>query len=144
MLEEIKKLEPNKIWLRSQVRSQPFYSICSKKSDIKLLTEDTPVTSISALTGDGINKLRNLIADKITNNDMSVESSLVPNLRHKKALSKARDYFNDAAANLKNGAPMEIISIDLKGGLENLEMITGESAGDELYDSIFSQFCIGK
>lgn len=115
-----------------------------KKSEIKVFTEDIRVTSISALTGDGINKLRNIIADKIINNDMSAESSLVPNLRHKKALSKARDHFNDAVINLKNGVPMEIISIDLKGGLENLEMITGESAGDELYDSIFSQFCLGK
>lgn len=115
-----------------------------KESEIKWLIEDVPVTIISALTGDGIDNLRNIIADKIVNNDLSVESALVPNLRHKKALSKARDYFNDAVKNLKEKAPMEIISVDLKGGMENMEMITGESADDELYDSIFSQFCLGK
>lgn len=115
-----------------------------KESEIKWLIEDVPVTNISALTGDGIDNLRNIIADKIINNDLSVESALVPNLRHKKALSKARDCFNDAVKNLKEKAPMEIISVDLKGGMENMEMITGESADDELYDSIFSQFCLGK
>ncbi|MFC1840785.1 tRNA uridine-5-carboxymethylaminomethyl(34) synthesis GTPase MnmE [Thermodesulfobacteriota bacterium] len=115
-----------------------------KKSEIKVFAQEIPITSISALTGDEIDTLRNIIADKIIDNDMSAESTIVPNLRHKKALSKARDYFNDAVTNLKSRAPMEIISVDLKGGLENLETITGESAGDELYDSIFSQFCLGK
>ncbi len=115
-----------------------------KRPEVEALTGDIPITSISALTGEGIGRLRDIIADRITNNDMSVESSLIPNLRHKMALSKASAYFNDAAANLKHKAPMEIISVDLKAGLENLELITGESANDELYESIFSRFCLGK
>jgi tRNA U34 5-carboxymethylaminomethyl modifying GTPase MnmE/TrmE len=39
---------------------------------------------------------------------------------------------------------MEIIAVDLKSGLESLEEITGESGGEDLYDRIFSEFCLGK
>lgn len=115
-----------------------------KESDIKPVINDIPIIGVSALTGEGIDALQDTIASGIIKNDISTENSLIPNLRHKTELAEAVVYFKDASRGLKNGAPMELISVDLKGGLECLEKITGESAEDDLYDSIFSQFCLGK
>ena len=108
------------------------------------ITGDVPVVIISALTGDGIDLLKDKIAEKIITSDAGTENHLVPNIRQKTALMKALEHFRTAVSNLKEGLPMEIISFDLKSGIEKLEEITGENSGDDLYDKIFSEFCLGK
>jgi tRNA modification GTPase len=39
---------------------------------------------------------------------------------------------------------MEIVAFELRSGLEHLGEITGQTIDDEILDSIFSQFCLGK
>jgi len=39
---------------------------------------------------------------------------------------------------------LEIVAADLTSGLEALSEITGEQSSEELLDTIFSRFCIGK
>ncbi len=108
------------------------------------LTENTPVVRLSALTGEGIDNLRNKISDKIISSDAGIENHLVPNIRQKNALSEALEHFRSASTNLRQDYPMEIVAFDLKGGIEKLEEITGKTSADDLYDKIFSQFCLGK
>jgi tRNA modification GTPase len=104
-----------------------------------------PIVKVSALTGKGINELRRAVLNKVTGTEMdSASVSLAPNLRHKKALMEASQYFKAAALNTREGRPMEIIAVDLKSGLDALAQITGESADEELYEKIFSEFCLGK
>jgi tRNA modification GTPase len=45
---------------------------------------------------------------------------------------------------LETAAPVELAAAELGRGLAALGTITGESAGPELLDAIFSEFCIGK
>ena len=108
------------------------------------LTGDITTVRISALTGDGIEDLCDRIAEKIINTDAGLEDHLVPNIRQKTALTKAIEHFKKAVSNLRQNLPMEIIAFDLKSGMEKLEEITGEASADDLYDKIFSQFCLGK
>jgi tRNA modification GTPase len=104
-----------------------------------------PIVKISALTGEGINELRRAVLNKVTRTEMdSASVSLAPNLRHKKALMEASQHFKAAVLNTREGRPMEIIAVDLKSGLDALAEITGESADEQLYEKIFSEFCLGK
>jgi len=103
-----------------------------------------PIVKVSALTGEGINELRRAVLNKVTGTEMDTSVSLAPNLRHKKALMEASQYFKAAVLNTREGRPMEIIAVDLKSGLDALAEITGESADEELYEKIFSEFCLGK
>ncbi len=114
------------------------------EKEIKDLAENVPAVKISARTGEGIDTLRDKIADKIVSSDSGLDNHLIPNIRHKDALLKALEHFKDAASNLENNSPMEIISFDLKSGIEQFEEITGEGSPDDLYDKIFSEFCLGK
>ncbi len=114
------------------------------EQDIRKAAGNVSVVKISALTGDGIETLRDIIAEKIISTDTGIENHLVPNIRQKTALMNALNHFRNAFSSLKDGSPMEIIAFDLKGGIEGLEEITGEGSGDDLYDKIFSQFCLGK
>jgi len=101
---------------------------------------------ISALTGQGIEHLKGAIHDTIlSDKDLSVTPShAVPNLRHREALKKARQYFLNASTGAGNNAPMEIVAFELRTGLDHLGEITGQTIDDDILESIFSQFCLGK
>jgi len=104
-----------------------------------------PVVRISALTGQGLDDLRKTIVECILEGDIDLTSSNVgPNLRHKQALLDAAGFFKNAARNLQEDAPMELIAVELKSGLDSLGEIIGETTSEEILDSIFSQFCLGK
>lgn len=103
------------------------------------------VTEISALTGRGLNRLRRAIAECILESQIEMTvSHIAPNLRHRQALSEAAEFFRSAAKNARENAPMEIIALELKSGLDSLGEITGETTSEEVLDNIFSQFCLGK
>jgi len=104
-----------------------------------------PVVRISALTGEGIDDLRKAIRDRVMTGQMDTTSSqIAPNLRHKIALEKAYQYFENAVSNTIGGSPLEIIVMDLNSGLEALGEIIGETTNEEILQKIFSQFCLGK
>ncbi len=104
-----------------------------------------PMVRISALTGQGLDDLRRIIVERVLESDMDLTSSnVVPNLRHKQALTDAAGFFKSAAQGLKEDAPMEIVAVELKSGLDALGAIIGETTSEEVLDSIFSQFCLGK
>ena len=106
---------------------------------------DFHVLEISALTGKGIEGLRTAIRDRILQDLTDPGASeVVPNLRHKEALLEASRCFEQAALNTREGAPLEIIAMDLISGLEALSELVGDTSADDVLDKIFSQFCIGK
>ena len=104
------------------------------------------MVEISALTGEGIDHLKEAIKDTILsdNAQASATSRAVPNLRHRQALVKARDQFLCASKSARKNTPMEIVAFELRNGLDHLGEITGQTIDDEILDSIFSQFCMGK
>jgi tRNA modification GTPase len=111
----------------------------------KQLDGFTSPVKISALTGEGIEDLQQAIRDQIMAGGAGdAATNIVPNLRHTLALSAASESFKKALQNLRTGLPLEIIAADLTSGLEALGEITGEHSSEELLDTIFSRFCIGK
>ncbi|MCD6295482.1 MAG: tRNA uridine-5-carboxymethylaminomethyl(34) synthesis GTPase MnmE [Deltaproteobacteria bacterium] len=101
---------------------------------------------ISALTGQGIDRLKKAIHDAILSDDVLAvtTSHAVPNLRHRKALKTARKCFLNASIKARSNAPMEIVAFELISGLDHLGEVTGQTIDDEVLNSIFSQFCLGK
>jgi len=100
---------------------------------------------ISALTGEGIDQLRQTIVDRVLTGDQDLEiSRAAPNLRQKQALEQAQSCFISCADAIRNGLPMEIAALELKSGLDFLGQITGETTPDDVLESIFSRFCLGK
>ncbi|MGD9732057.1 MAG: tRNA uridine-5-carboxymethylaminomethyl(34) synthesis GTPase MnmE [Desulfamplus sp.] len=108
------------------------------------------VAAISAKCNIGIDNLRKEISRLATENlfkDGSGDSlsSVVPNLRHKTALQTAASSLNQALENMSFGSIVEeTLAIDIRNAIDCLGEITGDSAGFDILDNIFSQFCIGK
>lgn len=104
-----------------------------------------PSVKISALTGQGLDQLKKAMKDCILEGRLDTTSShAVPNLRHRHALNNALQFFKDAEQRTREEAPMEIIALELRSGLDALGGITGETTSEDVLDSIFSQFCLGK
>ena len=103
------------------------------------------VVELSALTGEGIDVLKKKVAETIMGegSDQS-PSEAVPNLRHRRALGDALLAFQAAKQNTEQDAPMEIVALELKTGLDALGEITGETSTEQVLEAVFSQFCLGK
>jgi tRNA modification GTPase len=96
---------------------------------------------VSALTGDGLPALRQAIQQALSSAGPR-EDPVLTNVRHTVALESVASALERARDALPLGE--EIVLEDLRGALEALGEITGEVANDDLYDRIFSTFCIGK
>jgi len=124
--------------------------IILNKCDIKTIEpnkifDDFDVISLSAKTGDGLDKLSSSIEKmfklgKITAGD----NNAITNLRHKEALSSALSSVSSAIDALFDNIPYDIVSIDLTNCASFLGEITGKTVNDEIVDKIFARFCLGK
>ncbi|MCP4681046.1 MAG: tRNA uridine-5-carboxymethylaminomethyl(34) synthesis GTPase MnmE [Desulfobacterales bacterium] len=104
-----------------------------------------PVVRISALTGQGLDRLREALPKCILGDNVDLTSSgAAPNIRQRRALTDANQFFENAASRVEEESPMEIVAMELKSGLDALGEITGETTNEEILESIFSQFCLGK
>ena len=100
---------------------------------------------ISALEEQNIGDLKKLMKQRaLENKDYDTSSLLVTSSRHRDGLQKARENVRRAVGALDQGLTGDFLSIDLRAALKELGTITGEITTEDLLDSIFSRFCIGK
>jgi tRNA modification GTPase len=100
------------------------------------------VLGVSAETGLGLDALESAIAEAAGLSDR--EESFVANARQEEALRRALGHLEAALETRRAGFGSDLVSIDVRGAWIALGEITGESAGEDLLDQIFSRFCIGK
>jgi tRNA modification GTPase len=74
----------------------------------------------------------------------ATEAPLVTSPRHKEALNQAREHVDAAYAAWQAGVLADLVSIDLTAAVNALGEITGQTASDDLLETIFGTFCIGK
>jgi tRNA modification GTPase len=106
--------------------------------------ETFPSFSVSAATRSGIQELIGSLEETIGRSAGRTDSILLTHIRHRECLEKARESLMNALESGQKNMSQEYIALDLRGALDHLSMITGETAGDEILNRIFSKFCIGK
>lgn len=103
------------------------------------------VLKISALNGEGLEKLYALISKMFSLEEINVDNDvIITNLRHKNLISKAIENVKKAKKTVEENMPIDIIAIFIKDILEDLGNITGEIVTDDIINEIFSKFCLGK
>ncbi len=106
---------------------------------------EVPHIAISALTGEGLPALEALLVDVILSGQVAIaDAPRASNPRHRDLLQRALQHVREARQALREGLPDDFVSIDLTEAVEALGEITGETATEDLLETIFSQFCIGK
>ncbi|HTX19777.1 MAG TPA: tRNA uridine-5-carboxymethylaminomethyl(34) synthesis GTPase MnmE [Bacteroidota bacterium] len=101
--------------------------------------------NISCETGEGIQDLVGKIYRRAIGSFDSVSSSIkVQNARHLELLRKTSDSLISAKKALEESLGGELVAIDLHAALNSLGEIAGLTTPDDVLNSIFSRFCIGK
>ncbi len=98
---------------------------------------------ISAKDNKGIDELKRRIVDSFVNTGVDTNGDIITNSRHAQAVSKALESLKNAKCNYSS-LPTECILIDLREAYFLLGAITGNTASEDIIDSIFSKFCLGK
>ncbi len=98
---------------------------------------------ISALTGEGMDGLFAALKSKGVG-ELASDKAYILEERHYCALRRAADSLSDAAASIDGGATPELIYIDLKEAWTQFGEITGETASEEIINTVFAKFCVGK
>jgi tRNA modification GTPase len=108
-------------------------------------SEHQDIVKISALTGDGLERLKQIIVSSSKLRDKSqTKGVLLSSLRHKDALTRAKASLALAKKSLRKRMSPEFVVLDLKAALNAVGEVIGKTVTDDILNKIFSEFCIGK
>jgi len=100
--------------------------------------------STSALSGEGIENLREAILLLAAPARGGAEGEFVTNLRHQQLLQESLAAIVKAQAAAATATHHEMLLLDLYDALRPLDALTGATDVEDLLGIIFSKFCIGK
>ncbi|MEN9574252.1 MAG: tRNA modification GTPase MnmE [Verrucomicrobiota bacterium] len=100
---------------------------------------------VSCLTGFGLEALKDAIKQTVWAGEIRAEMlQVMINSRHQDALQRARAATLRTAEALRAERSLELVALDLRIAVHAVGEIVGKTTTEDLLDSIFSQFCIGK
>nr|WP_330372718.1 tRNA uridine-5-carboxymethylaminomethyl(34) synthesis GTPase MnmE [Lachnoclostridium phytofermentans] len=115
-----------------------------EEKDVNLLSTK-PILKISALNQTGIKELEKTITEMFFEGNISFNDEIyITNVRHKNALVEARVSLEQVIVSIENEMPEDFFSIDLMNAYEVLGTIIGEAVDEDLVNTIFKEFCMGK
>ena len=103
-----------------------------------------PALRISCATGDGLPQLKQEILARIRQQNLRPESAIAINTRHCDCLRRALESCDRARTALGEGLSGEYVAVDLDEALRAVGEVIGVVYVEQILDSVFSQFCIGK
>lgn len=72
------------------------------------------------------------------------DNVVLTNLRHYEVMLKIKESIAAVERGMAEGLPTDLLTIDVREALHHLGVITGEVATDEILNTVFGKFCIGK
>ncbi len=108
-------------------------------------SEREPLTSASCVTPGGGDSLRDRIKEAVWAGEIRADMlEVMINSRHQDALRRASEAAERAKSTLEQGLTLELTAMDLRIATAAIGEIVGKTTTEDLLDSIFSQFCLGK
>jgi tRNA modification GTPase len=127
--------------LIKRAREQGRWILVGNKADLTRAAELEDCIAVSALTGAGIERLREQIAPLAA---CEQDSGFITSTRHAQLLRESIEALAQARKGAGFGIPHEMLLLDLYAALRPLDAITGATTADDILNRIFSTFCIGK
>ncbi len=100
------------------------------------------VVSLSAKTGEGLERLENAVA-ALFPDELPCDGAILTNARQAAVLDRAGDALRRALGAIGRVTP-DAALIDVEEALDALGEINGRTVRQEITDQIFSRFCVGK
>ena len=115
------------------------------KLELRIPNPEFRTVDVCCLSGQGIEPLKDAIKELVWSGEIKAEMlQVMINSRHQDALKRARAAAQRTTDALRADATLELVAMDLRISVNAVGEIVGKTAMEDLLDSIFSQFCIGK
>lgn len=103
------------------------------------------IVDVSCLTGQGMERLKDAIKETVWSGEIKAEMlQVMINSRHQDALNRTKAATVRTIEALRGEATLELVALDLRIAVAAVGEIVGKTSTEDLLDSIFSTFCIGK
>jgi tRNA modification GTPase len=103
-----------------------------------------PALRISCRNGEGLPDLEKEIIARLTKDNLHAENMLAINFRHRDCLRRALEACDRANKTMQDRLAPEYVAVDLEQAQRAVGEVIGAVDVEEILDSVFSQFCIGK
>ena len=153
IFDSTKELSPEDLEILNLIKGKKSIVILNKidlnailsENDDRFTNVSDNILKLSALNGEGLEKLYETISKMFSLNEINLDNEIViTNLRHKNLISKALINVKKSEEAIEQNMPVDIIAIFIKDILEDLGNITGDVVTDDIINEIFSKFCLGK
>ena len=116
---------------------------------VKDQIQNKQIIETSVLHGKGVENLKSAILTEVlvsheVGDSKTSASTIVTNVRHHDALQRAQADLDCAIGSLCQQRSPEFVALDLRGCLDQLGDIVGQTTNEDILGRIFSQFCVGK
>ena len=100
--------------------------------------------NISAKQNKNVKNIFKYILQNTNINYKNTTESFMTSKRQFLLATKSMEYLTQSKIKFGKNMPFELVSQDIRFFLNNIAEITGEISNNDLYDVLFSKFCIGK
>ena len=145
VLDASQPLEPLDHELLERTGSLGKRIVAANKCDLPVAAGVAGAWRVSAVTGEGIEALRQAIYEAATPRlAQEQETGFITSLRHERLLRDSLEALGRARAAIQARVPHEMLLLDLYSALKAIDAITGTTTVEDILERIFSTFCIGK
>jgi tRNA modification GTPase len=119
--------------------------VWNKVDDSRALPAPAGWLPLSALNGSGESALAAALLERLAGRPARAEPGLrISSARQRDALLRCAGALGDADEALASGEPADIVALDLATALAALGELVGDTSGEDVLDTMFSSFCVGK
>jgi tRNA modification GTPase len=140
---EIRRIDASRLLC---VLNKRDLGLAKTPAEARIILGVEDVIAVSALTGEGLDVLRERIYDKSVRREAGelARERIAVNARQAAALREADQALERLTSLIDDGAQAEVLSVEVRGAMNALGKITGRSIAEGLLETIFNRFCIGK
>ncbi|MBR6044230.1 MAG: tRNA uridine-5-carboxymethylaminomethyl(34) synthesis GTPase MnmE [Ruminococcus sp.] len=102
------------------------------------------ITEISAKHGEGLDELREAVAELFGADEYDADSTIFANERQKRCAEGAREKIAEALEAVRVGETLDAVTVMIDAAASELMELTGEKATEATVDEVFAKFCVGK
>ena len=132
--------------LYEMISKEKIIKVINKSDIIKadILKNYSDFIAVNTVSEGGLQNLKKAILNRINIDSQIIKSGILTNTRQISALKKALVSIKKAITAVEHDYGFEFIAFDLKEASSFIEEILGKVTSEDILNSIFSNFCIGK
>lgn len=131
----------------AQAEAAPKGIVVLSKRDIAEpdaeITTALPVVSLSSVTGEGMDELEHVIAERFPLPEVPA-GEILTNVRQADAVKRAIEYMRSALDAMRAGMTPDIVLTETEGAMSALGELSGRTVREDVTNRIFQRFCVGK